>query len=105
MPGFLRSRSSIGHVQALLPGVSNRRAFAKDLQRWRSYAGGQTAGGEMVSDDNLSAVLANVAADARTSTRERIANSPETREFLEIGLLLLRDDLLDHRGPDLQDDH
>jgi hypothetical protein len=59
----------------------------------------------MVSDDNLSSVLANVAADARTSTREKIANSPETREFLEIGLLLLRDDLLDHRGPDLQDDH
>jgi hypothetical protein len=49
--------------------------------------------------------LANVAADARPATRDKIANSPETRAFLEIGLLLLRDDLLDHRGPDLLDDH
>jgi hypothetical protein len=46
-----------------------------------------------------------VAADARPATRTRIANSPETRAFLDIGLLLLRDDLLDHRGPDLLDDH
>jgi hypothetical protein len=46
-----------------------------------------------------------VAADARPTTRTRIANSAETRAFLEIGLLLLRDDLLDHRGPDLLDDH
>ena len=38
-------------------------------------------------------------------TRAKIANSPETRAFLEIGLLLLRDDLLDHRGPDLLDEH
>lgn len=59
----------------------------------------------MVGDDNLSSVLANVAADARPATREKIANSHETRAFLEIGLLLLRDDLLDHRGPDLLDDH
>ncbi|WP_250035277.1 hypothetical protein [Paractinoplanes maris] len=59
----------------------------------------------MVGDDNLTAVLVNVAADARPATRDKIANSPETREFLEIGLMLLRDDLLDHRGPDLQDDH
>ena len=59
----------------------------------------------MVGDDNLSSVLTNVAADARPATREKIANSPETRAFLEIGLLLLRDDLLDHRGPDLLDDH
>jgi hypothetical protein len=59
----------------------------------------------MVGEDALSSVLTNVAADARPATREKIANSPETRAFLETGLLLLRDDLLDHRGPDLLDDH
>jgi hypothetical protein len=46
-------------------------------------------------------VLSNVCADARPATRKKIANSLETRAFLEIGLLLLHDDLLDHRGPDL----
>lgn len=56
-------------------------------------------------DDDLTSVLSNVAADARPVTRRKIANSAETRAFLEIGLLLLRDDLLDHRGPDLLDDH
>jgi hypothetical protein len=55
--------------------------------------------------DDLTLVLSNVAADARPTTREKIANSAETRAFLEVGLLLLRDDLLDHRGPDLLDDH
>ena len=50
-------------------------------------------------------MLSNVCADARPATREKIANSPETRAFLEIGLLLLHDDLLDHRGPDLLADH
>jgi hypothetical protein len=55
--------------------------------------------------DDLAPVLTNVAADARPGTRAKIANSPETRAFLELGLHLLRDDLLDHRGPDLQDDH
>jgi hypothetical protein len=52
-------------------------------------------------DDDLASVLSNVAADARPATRKKIANSPETRAFLEIGLLLLRDDMLDHRGPDM----
>jgi hypothetical protein len=56
-------------------------------------------------DDDLSTILTNVAADARPATREKIANSAETRAFLEIGLQLLRDDLLDHRGPDLLDEH
>lgn len=58
----------------------------------------------MLDDDDLSCVLLNVAADARPATRHKIANSQETRAFLEIGLLLLRDDLIDHRGPDLLDD-
>lgn len=56
-------------------------------------------------DDDLASVLSNVAMDARPATRLKIANSAETRAFLEIGLLLLRDDLLDHRGPDLLDEH
>lgn len=55
-------------------------------------------------DDDLSSVLGNVAADARPTTRHKIANSPETRAFLEVGLVLLRDDLLDHRGPNLLDE-
>jgi hypothetical protein len=59
----------------------------------------------MLDDDDLSSVLSNIAADARPTTRNKIANSQETRAFLEIGLLLLRDDLLDHRGPDLLADH
>ena len=42
-------------------------------------------------DDDLASVLSNVAADARPATRTKIANSAETRAFLEIGLLLLRD--------------
>ena len=57
------------------------------------------------ADDDLSSVLSNVCADARPATRKKVANSPETRAFLEIGLLLLHDDLLDHRGPDLLADH
>jgi hypothetical protein len=56
-------------------------------------------------EHDLSAVLTNVAADARPGTRTKIVNSPETRAFLDIGLLLLCDDLLDHRGPDLMADH
>ncbi len=56
-------------------------------------------------DDDLASVLSNVAADARPATRDKIANSAETRAFLEIGLLLLRDDLLDHRGPDMLAEH
>lgn len=59
----------------------------------------------MLDDDDLSSILSNVAADARPATRHKIANSRETRAFLEIGLQLLRDDLLDHRGPDLLDEH
>lgn len=39
-------------------------------------------------------------------TRTKLANGPETREFLEIGLALLRTDLLEHTGPDIeQGDH
>ncbi|SDC56322.1 hypothetical protein SAMN05660690_1919 [Geodermatophilus telluris] len=58
-----------------------------------------------MSEDDLATVLSNVASDARPATRVKIANSPETRAFLDVGLQLLCDDLLDHRGPDLMDDH
>jgi hypothetical protein len=58
----------------------------------------------MNDQDDLSALLSNVAPDARPATREKMANSAETRAFLEVGLLLLKDDLLDHRGPDLLND-
>jgi hypothetical protein len=54
-----------------------------------------------MADDDLSLYLFNVAADARPATRKKIAASAETRAFLEVGLLLLQDDLIDHRGPDL----
>ncbi|MBL8925309.1 MAG: hypothetical protein JNM77_03600 [Pseudonocardia sp.] len=75
---------------------------AHHLQGWRSYAGGiDDRGAPLPADDDLSSVLSNVCADARPATRRKIANSLETRAFLEIGLLLLHDDLLDHRGPDL----
>lgn len=49
--------------------------------------------------DDLAGVLHNVALAARAETRSRIANSEETRRFLELGLDLLREDLLQHAGP------
>ncbi|RSM86856.1 hypothetical protein DMH04_11380 [Kibdelosporangium aridum] len=48
---------------------------------------------------DLSDVLHHIALAARADTRIRIANSPETRQFLELGLSLLREDLLRHTGP------
>lgn len=53
----------------------------------------------MTPEDDLSAVLHHVAVAARADTRARIANSAETRRFLELGLELLRADLLQHAGP------
>lgn len=49
--------------------------------------------------EDLSGVLHHVALAARADTRVRIANSVETRRFLELGLELLREDLLQHAGP------
>ncbi|MCE7008357.1 hypothetical protein LWC34_36930 [Kibdelosporangium philippinense] len=48
---------------------------------------------------DLSDVLHHIALAAWAETRVRIANSPETRRFLELGLGLLREDLLRHTGP------
>jgi hypothetical protein len=50
--------------------------------------------------EDLSPVLSNIGMDKLKVTRARLANSPATRDFLEIGLSLLQDDLLEHRGPD-----
>jgi hypothetical protein len=99
----LRERGRGLRPHRSIPTAGTRR---EDLQRWRSYAGGiDDRGTPLPADDDLSSVLSNVCADARPATRKKIANSAETRAFLEIGLLLLHDDLLDHRGPDLLADN
>jgi hypothetical protein len=51
--------------------------------------------------DDLYPVLQNIAATKFPATREKIANQWETRAFLDIGLELLREDLLDYSGPNL----
>jgi hypothetical protein len=50
--------------------------------------------------EDLSPILSNIGLDKLAATRAKLANTPETRDFLEIGLRLLRDDLLEHTGPD-----
>jgi hypothetical protein len=50
--------------------------------------------------EDLSSVLENIGWGKLAATRARLANTPATRDFLEIGLSLLRDDLLGHTGPD-----
>jgi hypothetical protein len=50
--------------------------------------------------EDLSSILGNIGLDKLASTRAKLANTPETRDFLEIGLRLLHDDLLGHTGPD-----
>ncbi|MFC5285565.1 hypothetical protein ACFPM7_00745 [Actinokineospora guangxiensis] len=51
-------------------------------------------------DDDLAPVLRDIGMGRLASTRAKLANSTETRAFLEIGLDLLRVDLLQHTGPD-----
>lgn len=53
-------------------------------------------------DDDLSNVLRHIAPLRRDATRRSIANSPETRAFLESGLDLLHRDLLEHTGADFE---
>jgi hypothetical protein len=50
--------------------------------------------------EDLSSVLSNIGWGRLAATRAKLANTPGTRDFLEIGLSLLQDDLLEHRGPD-----
>lgn len=58
---------------------------------------------EELSDPSgdLSEVLRHIGAGRLAGTRRKLANSWETRAFLEIGLELLREDLLEYSGPDL----
>ena len=50
--------------------------------------------------EDLSLVLGNIGWGKLATTRAKLANDPATRDFLEIGLSLLQDDLLQHTGPD-----
>ncbi len=50
--------------------------------------------------DDLGPVLRDIGTGMMARTRAKLANSPETRAFLEIGLDLLREDLIQHTGPD-----
>jgi hypothetical protein len=52
--------------------------------------------------EDLSLVLANIGYGKFAPTRAKLANSSATRDFLETGLSILRDDLLMHTGPDLE---
>ncbi|WP_433077743.1 hypothetical protein ACQP1P_35350 [Dactylosporangium sp. CA-052675] len=62
----------------------------------------QTEPGAVVIDD-LSEVLQHIAPRAYRKTRAKVANSPETRQFLDLGLEILRADLLEHEGPDMEE--
>jgi hypothetical protein len=53
-------------------------------------------------DEDLSSTLRYIGMNMLARTRAKLANSPETREFLELGVALLRADLLDHTGPDIE---
>ena len=53
-------------------------------------------------DEDLSSTLQYIGINKLGKTRAKLANSSETREFLEIGLALLRTDLLEHTGPDIE---
>jgi dGTP triphosphohydrolase len=61
-----------------------------------------TASASPDPNEDLSATLQHIGPNKLARTRAALANSPETREFLELGLALLRTDLLDHTGPDLE---
>ena len=49
--------------------------------------------------EDLSSILTNIGSDKLAVTRAKLANTSETRDFLEIGLRLLHEDLLGHTGP------
>lgn len=53
--------------------------------------------------EDLSSVLENIGWGKLAATRARLANTSATRDFLEIGLSLLQEDLLGHTGPDLDE--
>lgn len=49
--------------------------------------------------EDLSPILTDIGLDKLAETRAKLANTSETRDFLEIGLRLLHEDLLGHTGP------
>jgi hypothetical protein len=53
-------------------------------------------------DENLSSTLRYIGMNMLGRTRAKLANSRETRQFLELGVALLQADLLDHTGPDIE---
>jgi hypothetical protein len=53
--------------------------------------------------DDLSAVLGYIGWGKLAVTRAKLANSAATRDFLEIGLSLLQDDLLGNTGPNFDE--
>ena len=59
-----------------------------------------TADSPAPKQEDLASVLENIGWGMLATTRAKLANTPETREFLEIGLSLLQDDLFKHTGPD-----
>lgn len=65
-----------------------------------SASAGKSDPGE---DEDLSSTLRYIGGrDMLAKTRAELANSKETREFLELGIALLRADLLEHTGPDIE---
>lgn len=52
--------------------------------------------------EDLAPTLRYIGKDKLARTRAKLANSPQTRKFLELGLALLRADLIEHTGPDFE---
>lgn len=61
-----------------------------------------TAGSPDSDGEDLSLILSNIGYGRLATTRARLANTAATRDFLEIGLQLLQEDLLRHTGPDFE---
>lgn len=53
-------------------------------------------------DEDLAPTLRYIGTNMLATTRAKLANSWETREFLDLGLALLQADLLEHKGPDIE---
>jgi hypothetical protein len=58
---------------------------------------------EKSEHEDLAEVLSNIGWGKLSSTRARLANSDATREFLDLGLGLLQDDLIMHTGPNFDE--
>ena len=54
------------------------------------------------ADEDLSATLHHIGKDELSPARLKLANSPPTRAFLELGIELLKTDLVEHTGPDFE---